>query len=77
MRTCVRFMRFSEYEAIISLCVIKYLVFNGHIVFLCDVSTEIIYIYIYDIILYDIYLFTAIGLTPCGSSAVHIYTNNT
>jgi hypothetical protein len=32
-------------------------------------------IYIYDMISYDmIYLLTAIGLTPGGSSTVHIYT---
>jgi len=33
--------------------------------------------YIKKIICYVIYLFTAIVLTPGGSSTVHIYTNNT
>jgi len=28
----------------------------------------------YDMVWYDIYLLTAIGLTPGGSSTVHIYT---
>jgi hypothetical protein len=35
---CLRFMRFPEWEAIISLCIIQYLVFNGHVVFLCELS---------------------------------------
>jgi hypothetical protein len=32
---------------------------------------------IYDDMIYDIMYLTAIGLTPGGSSTVHIYTNNT
>ena len=36
-----------------------------------------IYIYIYLFIyIYYIYILTAIGLSPCGSITVHIYTQN-
>ena len=52
-----------------------------------DIWCDVIWYDIYDIIWYDIwynmiwydmiYLITAIGLTPCGSSTVHIYTQTT